>query len=401
MIKPSNLCTGCGACQAVCYSGAISMRLSAEGVYRPHIDKFKCKNCLLCEKVCPNLSGNKKITKGIGNFGHCYIGYATDQTLRLSASSGGIATTFVRSLFKRNLIGGEITLEIENETPLKPKLILATRTEEINSKISSRYCPVMPSFKIKELLAVPGKIVVVGLPCHIHAFRNLEAIDKRLKNKFIKIGLFCGRCPNMHATEFFLKQKSIKTTDVFRIAYRGEGWPGKFSVQTKRGSRFYASLSDWCNFSYFPFFIPVSCALCNDLSNQLADITLGDAWGLSKDQIGTSIIITRTDLGQKVLEEILDKGEIVLQDVSVDKISKGQGLDGKVRNSLIRAFIWEKIFKQKVPLETIGLKNIAPKEWVMNLLYCTILYCSQNTYLRVAICNTTVYFAKHIRRSKN
>ena len=46
-------CCGCGACEAACPRGAITMRADEEGFLYPAVDAGKCVDCGLCEKVCP------------------------------------------------------------------------------------------------------------------------------------------------------------------------------------------------------------------------------------------------------------------------------------------------------------------------------------------------------------
>lgn len=45
-------CCGCGACSAICPTGAISMRADSEGFLYPEADAEKCIHCRLCEKIC-------------------------------------------------------------------------------------------------------------------------------------------------------------------------------------------------------------------------------------------------------------------------------------------------------------------------------------------------------------
>src|ERR1035437_1827841 len=47
-------CTGCGACEPVCPTDAISMKLAADGFYVPAISDA-CTVCGLCQRPCPDL----------------------------------------------------------------------------------------------------------------------------------------------------------------------------------------------------------------------------------------------------------------------------------------------------------------------------------------------------------
>lgn len=51
-IKNKADCCGCTACNAVCPHDAITMRPDAMGFLYPVVDKDKCIDCGLCEKVC-------------------------------------------------------------------------------------------------------------------------------------------------------------------------------------------------------------------------------------------------------------------------------------------------------------------------------------------------------------
>lgn len=46
-------CCGCTACSQICGVSAIEMVQDPCGFYYPRVDKEKCKDCGLCEKVCP------------------------------------------------------------------------------------------------------------------------------------------------------------------------------------------------------------------------------------------------------------------------------------------------------------------------------------------------------------
>lgn len=45
-------CCGCTACASICAHNAISMKPDALGFLYPFVDKDKCTDCGLCEKVC-------------------------------------------------------------------------------------------------------------------------------------------------------------------------------------------------------------------------------------------------------------------------------------------------------------------------------------------------------------
>lgn len=57
------MCCGCEACKNICPQNCIEMLEDEEGFIYPQVDKEKCINCGLCERVCQyknNVSELKK-----------------------------------------------------------------------------------------------------------------------------------------------------------------------------------------------------------------------------------------------------------------------------------------------------------------------------------------------------
>lgn len=59
-------CCGCGACEAVCPTGAIQMELDGDGFYYPRVDEECCIACGKCVRMCvffPNIDKNGREEK--------------------------------------------------------------------------------------------------------------------------------------------------------------------------------------------------------------------------------------------------------------------------------------------------------------------------------------------------
>ena len=82
---PHNLCTGCGACAAVCGKKAIVLTENEEGFLYPKINNVTCVSCHQCQKTCPVLEPVCRTNEGA-----CYAAWSLDNNIRTHSSSGGI-----------------------------------------------------------------------------------------------------------------------------------------------------------------------------------------------------------------------------------------------------------------------------------------------------------------------
>ncbi len=86
ILSDKSQCYGCGACQNVCPSNAISMVEDEEGFLAPYIDNKKCVQCEKCKSVCPRLNVN------YSNFSKPEVyGIVASDEIRKRSSSGGAA----------------------------------------------------------------------------------------------------------------------------------------------------------------------------------------------------------------------------------------------------------------------------------------------------------------------
>jgi coenzyme F420 hydrogenase subunit beta len=195
-------CISCGVCSQVCPSDAITIIFDSErGSYVPIVETSRCTHCGLCKEVC---FGATTVSSSdypmdindylsiLGTHVECYFGFATDQEARFKATSGGIVTTLLHFLFDQNRVDGAIVAGIGSGTLPLAKSFIAKNKDELDSAMGSKYCPVVLN---KALASIePNKrYVMVGLPCHIYAVKQLAKFNKKIANaiKFY-IGLFCG-----------------------------------------------------------------------------------------------------------------------------------------------------------------------------------------------------------------
>ena len=341
-VVKKGLCTGCGTCAGVCPSDAIKITANGSGLLSSSITGY-CNHCGFCYASCPGHSvdfnqlnlaffGKKPENVLIGNFIECYTGYAKDASIRIQGSSGGLVTSLLIFAFEQGLIDGAIITKMDEKNPTRPCVFIARTVEELVSAQSSKYCPVPANIALKEILSKEGKYAVVGLPCHIQGIRKAEILNANLRKRIVlHLGLFCSHNTSFKGTDYLLHHLDINAIDVEEISFRGRGWPGILTIKTKNGKikevpyhSYREGLFNLC------FFTPQRCLQCVDTTCELSDISFGDAWfsNLLSDHIGTSVAISRSPTGQKLLLSAIKKDNIFLEPIDVSYILKQHGNRG-------------------------------------------------------------------------
>lgn len=319
-ITKTGLCTGCGMCQTVCPEQAIQLNLLNKGWFQAEVEEKLCSDCGLCLKVCGRNPGHtntkcqepqkeNEYSPFLGCFENCYLGHSTNINIRWNATSGGLITSILAFCFKTGLIDCAIVASSGNENPLISRAIIATSEKEILQACGSRYAPIPMNAAIKKALAISDKIAVVGLPCHLQSLKRAEQQIQQIKKKVIlRLGMFCSHNVSLRAVDFILLHKKLKKENILEFNYRGKGWPSGIRVKTRQGTIVYTpnSNSIWTSlFSSFVYSTPY-CLSCTDQTNELADISFGDAWlpdVVERDKIGRSICIVRSACGASIFAQ--------------------------------------------------------------------------------------------------
>jgi coenzyme F420 hydrogenase subunit beta len=255
----------------------------------------------------------------IGNYDSCYIGHSSNEEIRHNSASGGLVTQLLVFALEKGIVDGVITTRMN-----------ARRTrEEIISASKSKYCPVPVNAAIRDIPRQKGRFAVVGLPCHIQGIRKAEIVNAKLKERIIlHMGLFCSHTVSFSGTEMLLEKLGIKKKDVKQLNYRGNGWPGQLSITLSNEHQLTMGFFDYWRPLFAPyFFTPLRCLCCYDLANESADLSFGDAWLRSimrRDKEGSSIVVSRSRIGEELLSRAKSEGVITLKRIDVGQIVRSQ-----------------------------------------------------------------------------
>jgi len=138
----------------------------------------------------------------------------------------------------------------------------------------------------------------------------------------------------MWATRYALKYFNIRAEDVERVKFRGRGWPGYTTIETKSGTIQIPYPAFWDS-GFGQYFYGLSCYLCSDQTNSLADISLADPWTLPHEPVkrlgGATLVVIRTKRGLEIFEGAVRAGYVeavevdpvyAVQDATLLKLSK-------------------------------------------------------------------------------
>ena len=291
----------------------------------------------------PALLLKKMLSKDVGKFKNTYLAYSSDKDIRKAGQSGGVISSLLIYALEKKIINGAIVTRWSKDDPLKPEMFVATSKDEILQAIKSKYCPVSTEKIFKEIKNIEGKIAFVGTPCQMHKLKKLEKKDKKIKEKIIlHFGLFCTGVMSYKFQEYILSVAGIRKQDVINFTYKKKK-SAPLSIELKNGET--KTISNQCRLKLKPLFTPDECYSCRDRLNGLSDISFGDPWipEFRDDKLGTSMIVSRTDAGDNLLNEMKHNGVIKLDEIEPHKVAIAQKMYDKNKKKTFTSYTLAKI----------------------------------------------------------
>lgn len=312
---------------------------------------------LLNHSIFSKQAGNKLL----GNFQKLYIGFSNNNMVRKKSASGGILTQTSLYLLSSKIVDGIIMVQLGKHVPWKAEAIIATTPEEIQACSQSVYSPV-PVLSILDVLRnFNGKVAIVALPDQIAAVRKLQQLENPIAKKIVFfMGPYVGTNMYFESIKNFLKSKGENSVQkITSLKYRDGEWPGHLSITLSNGKNF--TLKKFYYNYLIPFFVTKATLLSTDLTNELTDLSVGDAWNPKYEAIGKgfSVVISRTSFATSILEEMVAEEKITLDEISIEETIKMHAhmLEFKKRGSFIR-IMFRKLMNKKTPNYGYGIKNI-------------------------------------------
>jgi acetyltransferase-like isoleucine patch superfamily enzyme/coenzyme F420-reducing hydrogenase beta subunit len=279
------------------------------------VDKEKCVDCGLCEKVCPELHAEELKVNDF-NEPECYAAIHKNLEIRFDSTSGGMFTALADLMYSQ---GGYVGGAVYTET-WGVRLFISNNKDDLIKLRSSKYLQSNAEGiykQVKELLIRGEKVLMCGLPCQIAA---LKAFLHKDYENLITVDLICRYINSPFAYRKYLDslEKQYGGKVVYIKAKNKElGWRNlTHKVIFDNDSTYYGTAKDDIFMKASMFLNCVSRPACYSCSfkgfPRIPDITIGDYWTAANkstldDNTGTSIVLINSVKGQKFFEQVSKK----------------------------------------------------------------------------------------------
>ncbi len=328
-IKDKKDCCGCHACGDACHAGAITFQEDYEGFWYPVVDKDKCTDCRLCEKICPVLNINDLKHRDQAE-PKIYGGYNKDIVIRFDSTSGGVFTLLAQAMYKqKGYVSGAVYTE-----KFKVFNFVSNDKKDLKRLRSSKYVQSNAEglYKtIKQLLVAGEKVLACGSPCQMAALRSF------LRRDYENLIIVDFLCRATNSPKVFEKYKaSLEARYGSKIVSikdknKDHGWHSLArKIVFENGDVYYGEghEDDYRRGYHANIFERPSCYECKFKGiPRLSDITLGDFWGIGsvdpslEQNLGTSLIMINSKKGQEYFDKVKDK--LVVKEFTLDDIVPG------------------------------------------------------------------------------
>ena len=303
-----NLCIGCGACNNLC----------------PYFKSYNGKTTMLfpctlpegrCFAYCPKTEVDlDELSAALFHkpYGDDPLGYYRSIMMSRAGAraghglfqAGGTVSALMQFALEKRHIDGAI---LTNRKGIEPTPILATESKDILKCASSKYtaAPTLAALNraIKEGF---GNLGIVSTPCQTLAVAQMR-LNPLQENTFrdptgLVIGIFCTWALDFQAFKVFLSQR-IDLAEIRKIDIP----PPPAEVMEV--------FTDCATIEYplseIRQLVPEACSYCIDMTAEFSDISVG----VMEGRTDMNTLITRTDRGQRIVDEAASAGYLVLSDL--------------------------------------------------------------------------------------
>lgn len=315
------------------------MRINQAGNVRPDVIRQPAPEMLeRVLSVCPGSELELPASRRPGPPPHTVWGpvfelhrvWATDPRVRHKAAAGGALTGLGCHLLSSGEVDAVVHVRANAQRPILTDGVVSYTEDEVIAASQSRYGPAAPLTRVMRLLDEGTRFAVIAKPCDISAIRALGRIDDRVEHLVpYLLTMFCGGIHHVGIPKKIIEYHGLAEDDVIRFGYRGDGWPGPTTVESRDGRRFDLSYDEtWLTDDKpWRFELQFRCKICPDHIGEQADIAIGDAWLLEdgkpvhREADGINVAVVRTDAGRRLLMSATERGYLTLAPMSFEELN--------------------------------------------------------------------------------
>jgi coenzyme F420 hydrogenase subunit beta len=269
-----------------------------------------------------------------------YLAHAADEGIRRRAASGGVITALLLHLLETGRVAAALVVRVGVESAERAGAVLARTRQEVLASSQSVYEVVPTLHLLAEIARVDGPVAAVALPEQAAAIRLLQAAGHEGASKISFLaGPYVGTNMYRGAVRAFLAGHGVAPDEPIRsLEWRAGEWPGRLRVELEDG-RIFEAPKFYYNY-LTPFYMARNTLLTPDFTNELADVSVGDAWAPELEAAGGghSVVIARSEAACGLLAEMRQAGLLVLEKISAERAiaMHAHMIDFKKRGAFLR-----------------------------------------------------------------
>lgn len=304
-------CCGCTACASICAHDAITMKPDALGFLYPEVDKDKCVDCGLCEKVC---AFNDHYDTSLNLEKPLAYGARHKDMNEVETSRSGAAFIAISDYI---LEQGGVVYGAGYTDHFRVVHKRATTKEERDEFKGSKYVQsdMTGVFRqVKKDLRDGLTVLFSGTPCQTSGLNSY--VGKRLRENLFLVDIVCHGVPSPYMWRDYIAYLEKKQgSPIVWVNFRDKqkyGWAAHhetFKFKNGGGKMSFTYLF------YKHIMFRKSCGNCHFTNiKRPSDITIADFWGwentdsaFNADNKGVSLVLLNTEKGRKLFDAVQDR----------------------------------------------------------------------------------------------
>lgn len=300
------LCVKCGACVGICpyfsyWDGQVVALDNCEA------QSGRCLQfCPRAEKV--EIGTHQEKDSEYREIGPCmgvWAARAAVKEIRDKAQYGGSVSSLLSYAFENGIINSAVVTDMGDD--LAPAGRLVKSPSEVLQCAGSRFSASGSLSALnKAIKEGEDHIAVVGLPCQMEALDRMAKStpdgQDRIHRVNLRIGLFCTWALDYRRLRVFLEARGIR------------GPIQKCDIPPPPAETFMMlSQGEWLHIPLGEIrkLVQKGCSLCNDMTSEKADISVGSVEGCQD----WNIVVIRTEIGVRLFNDAVAKGFLDLQEL--------------------------------------------------------------------------------------